>query len=160
MTNDAVGNYDPLGGAYAFSLIGNSATIVAGDGDTELARYNTSVKYLVAYNGFRAGRWTARRLGAAQRRTKRLSIRPWRRYRRLLGRRDLCLRQGCGGAGTYTSGAPTPDTLKATLSDINAGVVAAKYKWQALTVYGGYEYAQLSSPSDLFGATPTATGSP
>jgi hypothetical protein len=58
----------------------------------------------------------------------------------------------------YTSGAPTPDTLKATLVNINAGVLAAKYKWQALTVYGGYEYARLSSPSDLFGATATANG--
>ena len=37
----------------------------------------------------------------------------------------------------YTSGAPTPDTLKATLADINAGVIAAKYRWRALTVYGG-----------------------
>jgi hypothetical protein len=58
----------------------------------------------------------------------------------------------------YTSGAPTPDTLKATLVDVNAGVIAAKYKWRALTVYGGYEYARLSSPSDLFGATATANG--
>ena len=43
----------------------------------------------------------------------------------------------------------TPDTLKATLADVNAGVVGAKYKWQALTLFGGYEYARLSSPSDL-----------
>ncbi len=58
----------------------------------------------------------------------------------------------------YTSGAPTPETLKATLVNVNAGIVAAKYKWNALTVYGGYEYARLSSPSDLFGATATANG--
>ena len=57
----------------------------------------------------------------------------------------------------YTSGAPTPDTLKATLADISAEVIAAKYKWHALTVYGGYEYARLSSPSDLFGASATAS---
>jgi hypothetical protein len=58
----------------------------------------------------------------------------------------------------YTSGAPTPDTLKATLTNISAEVVAAKYKWNAFTFYGGYEYARLSSPSDLFGATATANG--
>ncbi len=58
----------------------------------------------------------------------------------------------------YTSGAPTPDTLKATLVNLNAGVIAAKYKWNKLTVYGGYEYARLSTPSDLFGATATANG--
>ncbi len=37
-------------------------------------------------------------------------------------------------------------------------MLAAKYKWKALTVFGGYEYARLSSPSDLFGATATANG--
>ena len=44
---------------------------------------------------------------------------------------------------------PTPDTLKATLANVNAGVIAAKYKWQALTLFGGYEYARLSTPSDF-----------
>ncbi len=160
LTNDAVGNYDPLGGAYAFSLIGNSATIVAGDGDTELARYNTSVKYLVAYNGFRAG--ALAQLGGWEQRNGAQSA-----YQFDLGG-DIggfsvdaiyAYAKDAVALSAYTSGAPTPDTLKATLSDINAGVVAAKYKWQALTVYGGYEYAQLSSPSDLFGATATATGS-
>jgi hypothetical protein len=58
----------------------------------------------------------------------------------------------------YTSGAPTPDTLKATLANINAGVIAAKYNWRQFTVFGGYEYARLSAPSDLFGATATANG--
>ncbi len=42
-----------------------------------------------------------------------------------------------------------PDTLKATLADVNAGVVGAKYKLDKLTLYGGYEYARLSSPSDF-----------
>lgn len=37
-------------------------------------------------------------------------------------------------------------------------MVAAKYRWKALTVYSGYEYANLSSPTDLFGATATANG--
>ena len=55
LTNDTYANYDPFGGAYAFSLIGTSGTVLKGTGDTELARYNTSVKYQVAYNGFRAG---------------------------------------------------------------------------------------------------------
>ncbi len=50
--------------------------------------------------------------------------------------------------GTKTVPA-TPDTLTATLADVNAGVIAAKYKWQALTLFGGYEYARLSTPSGL-----------
>ena len=42
-----------------------------------------------------------------------------------------------------------PSGLKATLADVNAGVVGVKYKWDKLTLFGGYEYAQLSTPSDL-----------
>jgi len=58
----------------------------------------------------------------------------------------------------YTSGAPTPDTLKATLANLSAGVIAGKFTWHALTVLGGYEFAQLTSPTNLFGATATSTG--
>ena len=54
-TNEASAAYDPFGGAYAFSLIGTSGTALAGTGDTETARYTTSAKYQVAYNGIRAG---------------------------------------------------------------------------------------------------------
>ena len=57
-----------------------------------------------------------------------------------------------------TSGAPTPYTLKATLANVSAEVIGAKYKWHALTVFGGYEHARLTSPSDPFGATATAAG--
>ena len=53
--------------------------------------------------------------------------------------------------GTYGGVPPAPfgpNTLKATLADVNAGVIGAKYKWQALTLFGGYEYARLSTPTD------------
>jgi predicted porin len=54
-SNDMASNYDPSGGSYGFSLIGSSGTPIQGLGDTELARYNTSLKYQVTYNMFRAG---------------------------------------------------------------------------------------------------------
>ena len=54
-SNDLANNYDPTGGSYGFSLIGSSGTPVAGLGDTEMARYNTSVKYQVQYQMVRAG---------------------------------------------------------------------------------------------------------
>ena len=50
-SNENSAAYDPFGGAYAFSLIGFSGASWAGNGVTEIARYNTSVKYTVAYNG-------------------------------------------------------------------------------------------------------------
>jgi hypothetical protein len=133
---------------------------LAGDGDTELARYNTSIKYQVAYSGFRAGALV--QVGGYEQGNGAESA-----YQFDLGG-DIggfsadaiyAHAKDAVALSAYTSGAPTPDTLKATLADINAGVIAAKYKWQALTLYGGYEYARLSSPSDLFGATAAAAGS-
>jgi predicted porin len=44
--NDAIGAYDPMGGAYAFSPIGYSGK-AAGAGDTEDARWTTAIKYRV-----------------------------------------------------------------------------------------------------------------
>ena len=89
-SNDLANNYDPTGGSYGFSLIGSSGTPVAGLGDTETARYNTSVKYQLQYNIVRAGAmyefgdysWGNPANGG-------LSVRPRRRLRRLLGRRNL-----------------------------------------------------------------------
>jgi predicted porin len=45
LSNDLAVAYDPFGGSYAFSLLGNSSTFVAGTGDTELSQYNMSLKY-------------------------------------------------------------------------------------------------------------------
>ena len=55
-SNDVANSlYDPFGGAYAFSLIGNSSTFGGGLGDTELARYNNSIKYLYSDHNIRVG---------------------------------------------------------------------------------------------------------
>jgi predicted porin len=153
LTNELASAYDPFGGAYAFSLIGTSSTVVAGTGETETARYNTSFEYKVAYNGFRAA-------AIAQ-------VGGWDQGNGANGAYQIDLGADYAGfsidaiyayamdavkLGT-TGGVPAaplaPDTLVATLADVNAGVVGVKYKWQGLTLYGGYEYAQLSSPSNL-----------
>jgi len=158
-SNDLSSAYDPFGGSYAFSMIGNSSTFVGGTGDTETARYNTSVKYQVTYNGFRAG-------ALAQ-------VGGWEQGNGAESAYQFDFGGDIGGLSldavyayakdavtlsNYPSGAPTPDTLKATLADVNAGVIGAKYKWQSLTVFGGYEYARLSSPSDPYGATGAKNG--
>ena len=51
---DTVTAYDPMGGSYAFSAFGSSGKTV-GVGDSEDARYNTAVKYIVNIGQFRAG---------------------------------------------------------------------------------------------------------
>ena len=38
--------------------------------------------------------------------------------------------------------------LKATLSNNFGAEFTAKYKWNAVTFYGGYLYARLSNPTD------------
>jgi predicted porin len=49
---DAVIAYDPQGGSYAFSVIGNSG-LTCGDGDTETCRWTTGIKYRVNIGDFR-----------------------------------------------------------------------------------------------------------
>ena len=40
--------------------------------------------------------------------------------------------------------------LQATLADVAAVLVAARYKWDRTEIYGGYTYARLANPSDAF----------
>jgi predicted porin len=158
-SNDLGVQYDPFGGSYAFSALGNSSTFVAGTGDTEVSQYNRSIKYQMAYKSFHAGVLT--QIGGYDQRNNAENA-----YQFELGGDVGALSVDAVYAyakdavtlSSYTSGAPTPDTLKATLADVHAGVIAAKYHWRALSVFGGYEYARLTSPSDLFGATATASG--
>jgi predicted porin len=153
LTNDSVNNYDPMGGAYAFSLIGNSATYVAGVGDTEVARYNTSVKYQIAYNNLRAA-----------------AVWQFGGYSQGNGS-DGAYQFDVGGdyAGfsldaiySYARDAvslsaysvdPLPkgvsqDDLKATLADIGGALLAGKYANGPFQFFGGYEYARFMPPSD------------
>ena len=48
-SNDLIGNYDPAGGAYNYSVIGFSGTPVAGLGHTDLGRLDDTLKYRVEY---------------------------------------------------------------------------------------------------------------
>lgn len=159
-TNDASTTYDPFGGAYAYSLIGTSGSSWSGNGYTELARSNLSAKYLYNNNGLRAGAM--------------LQLGGYGQYNgaKNFGQVDL----GADFYGfsfdaiftraidavnlsSYSGGAipafGTPSTLKATMANVSAGALAAKYKWNSLTLYGGYENAQLTNPSGAYGATAT-----
>jgi predicted porin len=51
---DSIASYDPLALSYALSLLGYSGTN-GGSGSTEAARWDNSVKYLVAYGPVHAG---------------------------------------------------------------------------------------------------------
>jgi len=163
LTNDLSSAYDPFGAAYAFSLIGTSGTVEQGTGETETARENLSFKYQVAYNGLRAaaiaqvGGWDQ---GNGARAAYQVDLGgDWNGFSAdaVYAYAKDAVKLGTWGTGAL-GGLPA-DTLKATLADVNAGVFGAKYKWQALTVYGGYEYARLSSPSDFNTYYPVAAAS-
>jgi len=156
LTNDLSSAYDPFGGAYAFSLIGTSGTVEQGTGETETARENTAFKYLVSYNGLRAsaiaqvGGWSE---GNGAQAAYQLGLGgDWNGFSvdAIYAYAKDAVKLGTFGSNpTLTNPLFSADTLKATLADVNAGVVGAKYKWQALTLFGGYEYAQLSTASDF-----------
>jgi len=151
---DGIGRFDPMQGANAFSVIGFSST-AAGAGDTEDARYNTSVEYRLGLGPFRlAGLYQLGGYDQGNGSNGAFSV-------------------GIGGDfGAFSFGAagekvkdavslsnfgeyPLPsgvgvDDLKATLSNNTAGAVAAKYAFSNVTVYGGFEYILFQNPSDAY----------
>jgi len=159
---DGVLGYDPMGASYAYSVIGWQGTAVGG-GRTEDARISTAVKYRVDVgdnlfrlgaiyqvggyenNNATQGEWGAQigkdfNFGAYGK----LSV-------------DAIYTED---KGAVTSSALTaaqnllnPGTIAATISDDNSVMLLAKYTYQRLKVYGGYEYMTFSNPS-----SPVTTG--
>lgn len=145
-SNDMAANYDPSGGSYGFSLIGTSGTVLSGTGDTETARENTSVKYQVQYNAFRAGAlvqfggWENGN-GAQQAYQFDVGV----DYAGFSG--DVIYANATDAVKLGVNAGA--NGLTATLANVNAIALAGKYKWNALTLYSGYEYSTLSNPSDV-----------
>jgi len=165
---DTANVYDPMGGSYAFSLIGNSSTYVSGVGDTEVARYNTSAKYLVNYNNFRAGAvwqfggydWGNGTNGAYQ-------FDAGFDYAGFSFDAVYSYAKDAVSLANYVPTTPNgnafpagvgQDNLKATLADIRGVVLAAKYTWQDFKFFGGYENALFTPPSDTYAGGFTALG--
>jgi predicted porin len=155
LSNDAVNTYDPMAGSYAFSLIGNSSTYVAGVGDTEVARYNTGAKYQIAYNNFRAAgeaQFGGYSQGNGSKGAYQVSVGAdyaGFSFDAIYSYARDAVSLSAYGANPLPKGVGVDD-LKATLADINGGVLAGKYNYGPFTVYGGYEYARFSPPSDTY----------
>jgi predicted porin len=155
---DGVNAYDPMGGSYAFSVIGWQGTAVGG-GDTEDARVSTAVKYRadVGDNWFRVGAMA--QIGGYEQNNGTQG-----EYGFQIGK-DFDL----GASGklsfdtiwTYDKGAvkstalaagsaayaANPDTLGATISDDTSVMLLVKYSYQQLKLYGGYEFISFANPS-------------
>ena len=150
---DLVTAYDAMQGAYAFSLIGNSATYVSGVGDTETARYESAIKYIWGdarlhagatwqFGGYALGNGADGavqfNIGGA---VSSLSVDAVYSYARDAVSLSLY------GANPLPAGVVQTD-LKATLADIQGAILALKYDLGKWKLYGGYEYAVISAPSD------------
>ncbi len=160
LSNTLASAYDPMGGAYAFGLIGYSSSSVAGLGVTGMARYNTGASYVYDYKGLVhiggavqfggyeqlndsngayeidiGGNYAGFSLDGVYSYTKdALSLSAW---------------GGNSGAFGLPKGIE-PSNLKATLANVSAFMLLAKYNWQQLTFYGGYANENFGNPSDTY----------
>jgi predicted porin len=154
LTLDGVIAYDPMGGSGAFSLIGFQGT-TAGMGDTENARLDNSIKYLVNLGPFRAA-------AAAQ-------LSPDGDGTRSIVEGQLGVDyQGLSFDAIYShiddaissaslpvGFAPTPAQLAQAGSGLVAGTVSdntslmllARYTTGPLHLYAGYEDIEFTNPS-------------
>jgi predicted porin len=148
---DNVAAYDPMGGSNAFSLIGYSG-VTAGGGQTEDARYATSIKYrdsygpvhfgvLYDFGGYSAG-------NAAQSAWQLDGGFDYGKFSF-----DTAFSKVNGAVSASTWPAPVVPayaigTLKATISDNTAWMFAGKYDFGQVKLYGGYENVYFAAPGN------------
>jgi predicted porin len=167
-SNDAVFAYDPMGASYAFSLIGNSSTYVSGVGDTETARYNTSVKYLISYNNVRAGAlWQFGGYDQGNGSDGAYQFDAGFDYAGFSFDAIYSYARDAVALSNYVPTSPGVsalpkgadlDDLKATLADVSGVILAAKYTWNDFKFFSGYENALFQNPSDTHAAGFTTLG--
>ena len=172
---DTQSKYDPLGGSAAFSLIGFSNSF-PGFGDTETVRPNTAFAYRLSYANFRVAALAQvggydlgngsnglyqGQLGGDFGNLSLDGIVSWAKDAVSLANFAGSNLAQLDHTGQYfiklNNVYYDPNTiLKATLSNNAAVELMAKYKWDKLTLYGGYIYARLGNPSDAYaGGFPT-----
>jgi len=159
---DGLSLYDAMAAAPAFSVIGASST-AGGSGDTEDARYATSVQYGTHIGAFRMA-----------------ALYQFGGYSQGNGSRGAVEAQFGGDFGGFSFDAvaskvrdavslsnyamsPLPagvsvDNLKATLSNNTSGVIMLRYRYQTLTLYGGFEVIQFADPGDAYSQGFTTLG--
>jgi predicted porin len=162
LITQGLGRFDPMGGAPNFSVIGVSNT-AGGGGDTQTARFNTSLLYRVGVGPFHFA--TLYQFGG---------------YNQGNGSNGAFALGMTGDFGPLTFGMegqktkdavalsnfaefPLPagvpgNGLKATLSNNTTGVVGLKYSFERATLYSGWEYILFANPSDAYPDGFTAIG--
>ncbi len=151
---DGLGAYDPMAAAPAFSVIGTSNT-VAGAGDTEDARYETSVQYRVNVGAFRLA--TLYQFGGYDQGNGSNGAIDVQVGGDFAGFSFDAVGSKVKDAVSLSNFAESPlpsgvgmNDLKATLSDNTSGVVMLRYTVEALKLYGGFEYILFRNPTDAY----------
>lgn len=162
LTYDAVLDYDPMGGSYAFSPIGYQG-ITCGGGNTENCRNSTSLKYRLPLGWFRvAALWQfggynqnnashgAYQGGfGADIPTAGKGVLSFDAiYSYVKDTVSLGLAPGSNDANGIPIPPFLPQTLTATISDNSAVMLVAKYSIQRVKLYAGYERITYLAPSD------------
>ena len=149
---DGVNSYDPMGGSYAFSVIGFSGT-TAGGGNTEDTRSNTAFKYRVSYNNFRAAGMVQvggyeQGNGAAQLYQAQVGFDAYGFSFDAIG----SYAQDSDQLGTIQRADHASGARRAERDDLERYEhhVARKYTWNQLTLYGGFEAIEYQNPTSTW----------
>jgi predicted porin len=161
LLRDGTINYDPVGGAQAFSLLGTSGTN-AGGGSTENAILDNTYKYAVGIGPVRLAAMIGARSGAT-------NSAPGNSYFGDIGFDYMGFSIDFTGgkifdsvgtisspltsaqmATAYAAGFSTGTNgfISGTISDNTAFQVGAKYTIGPWKFYGGYEYIRLENPNN------------
>ncbi len=198
---DAMLQYDPADGSYAFSYIGYNGTM-AGGGDTEDTRWDDAMKYRLSVGPIHAGAmykfvtgsggcysasagWTAATCMAEASHNTAYGFDVggqvadfsanvvFQHYNQAISVLNPLLGPGSlAGAGAYQSTLNSVNTdpiaganligmgntLYGIVTDNTAFMVAAKYTWDALKFFIGYEHIRQTNPSNPLGVGATDQG--
>jgi predicted porin len=160
LQSDLIGSYDPMGGSYAYALIGYSGT-ASGSGSTEDVRWNNTAKYLIAYGPARlAVMYSTGGTVAARNDTGAgaslgfdyagASIDgAWIHKKDEVTSAPLTAANVASllTAGNISAGLSASNTLNGTVFDSTSYSVGAKYKYQQFTAFAGFEYITEKNPS-------------
>jgi predicted porin len=146
---DNINAYDPMGGSYAFSIIGYSGT-TAGMGDTEDTRLDDSLKYVYKMDSFHLG-------GLYE--FGHVDSSPAQAWQGNLGFANDGFsidgiyghKKDAVGAGSLSAAqllTLPANSLAATISDNTSWTIDASYKWDQFKAFGGYEHLRYGDPSN------------
>lgn len=162
LAKDVAFAYDAMGNAYGFSYIGVFGQTAAG-GDTANVKSTTAVKYRVNVSNLRFGAFSqvgGYDLGNASNGVFQGDVGgDWKVGPGALSvdavgsfTKDAVSEALTQAPGTVIGGIPNPNTpqsLLVTISNNTSAMLAAKYTWDRLRLYAGYEWIQFAPPSDM-----------